>query len=104
MVREVKTLEEFNELIKSESKLIVVDFTASWCGPCQMIKPIFEQMSQDYPNVVFIKVDVDANGETAEKCGINCMPTFQCFKDGSKVDETLGASPDGLKKLVEKNM
>ena len=102
MVKEVKTLEEFEALLKDETKLIVVDFTASWCGPCQMIKPHFEKMSEDYTDVVFIKVDVDENADTAEKAGISCMPTFHFYKGGAKVEEMQGANVDGLKSHVEK--
>ncbi len=102
MVKEVKTLEEFEALLKGESKLIVVDFTASWCGPCQMIKPHFEKMAEDNTDVVFIKVDVDENSDTAEKVGISCMPTFHFYKGGEKVEEMQGANIDGLKSHVEK--
>ncbi|PAA57682.1 hypothetical protein BOX15_Mlig015572g2, partial [Macrostomum lignano] len=85
------------------SKLVVIDFTATWCPPCRMIAPKFEQLSKDTPDVVFAKVDVDENEETAGSQGIEAMPTFLLFKDKSQVDKMLGADFDGLVKLVEKH-
>ena len=95
MVREVKTMDEFNELLK-EDKLVVVDFTASWCPPCQMIKPKFEQLSTEVTDAVLVKVDVDEASDVSQACGISCMPTFQFYKGGNKVHEIQGADFDGL--------
>merc|ERR1711998_442830 len=73
-------------------KLVVVDFTASWCGPCQRIAPAFAAMDEEHAgSVVFVKVDVDENEEVAAACGISCMPTFQLYKGGKKVQEMTGA-------------
>jgi len=65
-----------------------------------MIAPHFEQMSQENPNVIFVKVDVDAQDKIAQMCGIRAMPTFQFFKGGNKVDEMCGANIAGLKQKV----
>eukprot|EP00468_Gymnochlora_sp_CCMP2014_P010410 CAMPEP_0167761210 /NCGR_PEP_ID=MMETSP0110_2-20121227/12042_1 /TAXON_ID=629695 /ORGANISM="Gymnochlora sp., Strain CCMP2014" /LENGTH=87 /DNA_ID=CAMNT_0007647861 /DNA_START=82 /DNA_END=342 /DNA_ORIENTATION=+ len=87
----MKTKTEFNEMLeKAGDKLVVVDFTATWCGPCQKIAPFFEELQTKYPNAVFVKVDVDENAETSEQCGITAMPTFQFFKKGEKVGQTMG--------------
>ena len=61
-------------LADAGDKLVVVDFTATWCGPCQHIAPVVVQLAEEMPDVVFIKVD--ENDETAEACGISSMPTF----------------------------
>lgn len=82
MVKALTSEKEFDNLIASEEKLIVVDFTATWCGPCRMIAPIFDQLAVDNPNVVFVKVDVDKLESVAGKCGISAMPTFQFYKGG----------------------
>ena len=76
MVKELATLAEFEEATSQAT--CVVDFTATWCPPCQFIGPEFVKLSEsgDYPNVTFVKVDVDANAEASEKAGITCMPTF----------------------------
>ena len=96
-VKQLKTKAEFDaELAAAGGKLVVVDFTATWCGPCQMIAPLFGELSEKNPDVVFVKVDVDENQETAAACGINCMPTFQFYKNGAKTFEMQGADPNQL--------
>eukprot|EP00879_Flechtneria_rotunda_P000275 GHRR01000361.1.p1 GENE.GHRR01000361.1~~GHRR01000361.1.p1 ORF type:complete len:113 (+),score=34.17 GHRR01000361.1:189-527(+) len=87
---------------QAAGKAVVVDFSAVWCGPCQMIGPYFGQLSEQYDSLVFLKVDVDANAEVAGGAGISAMPTFQVYKDGKKVDEMVGASKEKLKALIDK--
>lgn len=65
-----------------------------------MVAPHFEAMSKENPNVIFVKVDVDAQDKIAQMCGIRAMPTFQFFKDGKKVDELMGADVNTLKSKV----
>ncbi|XP_073520922.1 thioredoxin-like [Phyllobates terribilis] len=103
MVSYVECLEEFNAIIISaEKKLIVVDFTATWCGPCQKIAPFYESLASKYPAILLYKVDVDLAADIAAECGIRAMPTFQFYKDGKKVDELCGADPDKLESLIKK--
>ena len=67
----------------SQDKLVVVDFTATWCPPCQAIAPKFAEHAEEVKAyAVLVKVDVDDNAETAEACEISCMPTFQFYKNG----------------------
>uniref|UniRef100_A0A8C5SG75 Thioredoxin n=1 Tax=Laticauda laticaudata TaxID=8630 RepID=A0A8C5SG75_LATLA len=73
------------ELSNAGSKLIVVDFSATWCGPCKMIKPFFHSMVEKYPDVVFIEIDVDDAQDVASHCDVKCMPTFQFYKNNEKV-------------------
>merc|ERR1712224_598814 len=104
MAKYIKEMSEFDALMEtSKTKLVVIDFTATWCPPCQMIKPHFEQLSTEITSVVFIKVDVDDAKEISEKCSIRAMPTFQFIKDGEKVDELCGADLAKLKALIAKN-
>ncbi|XP_068127449.1 thioredoxin-like [Hyperolius riggenbachi] len=101
MVRVIENLEEFQGVLKDAgSKLVVVDFTATWCGPCKMIAPVFEDMSKQYPDVLFIKVDVDDAQDVSTFCSVSCMPTFQFYKDGKKVDEFSGANKEKLAEFV----
>ena len=79
---------------------VVVDFTASWCGPCQRIAPVFVKLAEEMTDVVFVKVDVDENAEVAEECGIQSMPTFQFYKSGQMVHEFSGASEDKIKEAI----
>uniref|UniRef100_A0A6T7WGS0 Thioredoxin domain-containing protein n=1 Tax=Cryptomonas curvata TaxID=233186 RepID=A0A6T7WGS0_9CRYP len=100
----IATKEEFDAALKEAgSKLVVVDFTASWCGPCQQIAPVFKGLAQEFKDVVFLKVDVDENKETAEHCGVTSMPTFQFYRSGSKLDEFSGADEDRLRSKITNN-
>ena len=90
-------------LQEAGDKLVVVDFTASWCGPCQVIAPKFEEMEKEFPDCIFYKVDVDKNEETSEAEGINAMPTFKFYRNGKKVDEMTGASEAKLREKIEQN-
>ena len=99
MVHMVATLDEFKQTLSS-NELVVVDFTASWCPPCQFIGPKFVELAGQTPAVTFIKVDVDENGDTASHVGISCMPTFMFYRGGQKVDELQGADLNTLKAKV----
>lgn len=96
----VTSVEHFNQLISQGPA--VVDFTASWCGPCQMIKPEFERLSQVYTSVQFLKVDVDELNDVASNAGVRAMPTFKIYVDGNNVDELVGASKEKLEELIKK--
>ncbi|EDV19322.1 uncharacterized protein TRIADDRAFT_62217 [Trichoplax adhaerens] len=99
--------EEFDLIIKSaDDKLVVIDFYAQWCGPCRRIGPKYEAMSKDpeYENVIFLKVDVDDNSDTAEACGISCMPTFQFYQNGQKIDELSGSDDSQLLAKIKELM
>lgn len=89
------SLSELQALIK-DKKAVAIDFYATWCGPCRMISPRFEALSEKFPNVVFVKVDVDQAGEIAQNMQISAMPTFIFFKDGAKVTTVVGADPAQL--------
>lgn len=72
----------------------IIDFYADWCGPCQVMKPIFEEIEPQYEGkVTFTKVDVEADNASAEKYGVMSIPTFVIQKDGEEVDRRMGAMP-----------
>ena len=103
MVRTIPNLGDFNVLLDDDAdKLVVVDFTATWCGPCQRIAPLFQQLADENQNVTFVKVDVDENEETAAAYGISAMPTFIFIKNNQKLETMQGANVDMLKSLVQK--
>lgn len=87
---------------KAQGKPVLVDFTATWCGPCRAIAPFFEELSEKYEGIVFVKVDVDQCAEVAQSCNVTCMPTFQAFFDGKKVDEFSGADKSKLQACCDK--
>jgi len=100
----LNTKAEFDKcLADAGDKLVVVDFTATWCGPCQRIAPVFVKLAGEMPDVVFVKVDVDENEETSAACNIQCMPTFQFYKKGSKVHEFSGASEDKIVAAIKEH-
>lgn len=90
------------EKAKKEGKAVVIDFSATWCGPCKMISPVYDMLSDEFENVVFIKVDVDENAETAAKYDVSAMPTFVFIKDGEIVDRLSGANADRLREMIQK--
>jgi len=89
-----------DEVIKSDIP-VLIDFWATWCGPCRMIAPIVEELANLYDGKAKIcKLDVDNNQQTAMKFGIRSIPTILIFKGGEVVDTIIGAVPQ--KRLVEK--
>ena len=92
----------FNEIIE-ENKLVIIDFWAEWCGPCRAYGPVFEGVSEDFPDVVFAKVDTEAEQELAGSFGIRSIPTTVAFKDGIGVFMQPGALPEeALRDLIGK--
>jgi thioredoxin 1 len=94
-------IQNFSDVIKN-SKVVMVDFWAPWCGPCRMIAPIVEELSEEYKDkgVVIGKVNTDESGEIAAQFGIRSIPTVIFFKDGEPVDAMIGAAPKQM--YVEK--
>merc|ERR1712226_1552941 len=100
MVKMIESMDDYNSLLEvSKTKLVVIDFTASWCGPCKFIGPIFEKMAEENPGAEFVKVDVDEADDVAATCDIQAMPTFHFYKNGGKVDEMMGADQAKLAQL-----
>ncbi|MDD4754676.1 MAG: thioredoxin [Prolixibacteraceae bacterium] len=84
----------FEELVIKSDKPVMLDFWAVWCGPCRMIAPIVEEMSQEYDGKARIgKVDVDSNPNVAIKYGIRNIPTVLFVKNGEVADKQVGAAP-----------
>ncbi|TPX56190.1 hypothetical protein PhCBS80983_g04716 [Powellomyces hirtus] len=102
MVKIVSTQDEFNSIIKSSP--VVIDFHATWCGPCKMIAPKFEEFSNKYSGATFLKIDVDEVPEVAEKEGVSSMPTFLIFANGARVGEVVGANPAKLEAEIKKHV
>ncbi|XP_074559613.1 thioredoxin H2-2-like [Curcuma longa] len=83
------------------NKLMVIDFTASWCGPCRTMEPAFKAMSSQFSDVVFLKIDVDELRKVAQQWKVEAMPTFVLVKRGQEVDRVVGANKDELKKKIQ---
>ena len=91
------------EVVKSNVP-VLVDFWATWCGPCRMVGPVISQIAQDYDGKIKVgKVDVDAEGALAAQYGIVSIPTIIMFVDGKPVDKLIGAhSQDDFEDMIEK--
>ncbi|KAG7548589.1 Thioredoxin-like superfamily [Arabidopsis suecica] len=91
----------FNE-IKESNKLLVVDFSASWCGPCRMIEPAIHAMADKFNDVDFVKLDVDELPDVAKEFNVTAMPTFVLVKRGKEIERIIGAKKDELERKVSK--
>ncbi len=84
----------FEQEVEKHDGLAIVDFWATWCGPCRMIAPILEQLSTEYEGKVKVtKLDVDANIKTGSRFNVRSIPTLLFFKEGKVVDQIVGAVP-----------
>ena len=99
------TDDNYNEYF-SQDRLIVIDFWATWCGPCRMVGPVIESLANDYEGKAAIgKIDIEENDSLTEEYGIRNVPTVLFFKNGQLVDKVVGAGPramyeDKLKALL----
>jgi thioredoxin 1 len=102
----VLTDENFETTLSGSKGLVVVDFWASWCGPCMMMSPIFEQMAAKYQGkAILAKMNVDENRSVPEKFGIYGIPTFVFFREGKEVGRAVGAmGQKGLEAEIEKRL
>lgn len=104
MVQHVSEM-DFNEVVLNYEGVVLVDFWATWCGPCKMIAPVVEEVSNEVSNARFVKVDVDENENLANKYQISSIPTLMIFKNGTPVDTLVGFMPkDSLKAAVIKHL
>ncbi len=80
------------EVLKSDKK-VLVDFNATWCGPCKMMGPVIEELSEEMKDIKFVSVDVDDEDELAETYGVSSIPCLVLFEDGNEVSRNVGFMP-----------
>ena len=105
MENKIEYLTDQKDIETHDYENFVLDFTASWCGPCQVIAPQFESLSKekDFKHVKFYKVDVDESESLCEEYDISCMPTFIFLKDKKQIDLQTGADIKKIREKLEKH-
>ncbi|KAF8140560.1 thioredoxin-like protein [Boletus edulis] len=101
-VTHVNSLSQLNGILSDSNKLTVIDFHAAWCGPCHAIAPAFEALAKQYPNVNFVKCDVDAAKDVASTYKVSAMPTFVFLQGSKQVHMIRGADKMGLQNAVKR--
>ncbi|KAK6733419.1 hypothetical protein RB195_017262 [Necator americanus] len=103
-IREPSDVDEFDAILKENpDSLVIIDFYATWCGPCKIMGPKFAKLSNEYTSVVFVKVDVDESEDIVSRFDIKVMPTFVFMRKGAQIDLVEGSVEDDLRKKIEQH-
>ena len=95
---------EFDQSVNAGEDLVIVDFFATWCGPCKMLTPVVERMAEKHSDVHFYKVDIDEENDLASRFQIMSVPTLLYMKQGQMVNKSVGlVSPADMEKEIEKH-
>jgi thioredoxin 1 len=106
MVNEIKNSQQFEQQVLNSTNPVFVDFWAEWCGPCRSVSPVVEELSGEYDGKVdFVKVNVDENGELAQKYNVFSIPTLAIFKNGEVVSQKVGAATkESYKTMIDSSL
>eukprot|EP01098_Paradermamoeba_levis_P010780 TRINITY_DN4545_c0_g4_i1.p2 TRINITY_DN4545_c0_g4~~TRINITY_DN4545_c0_g4_i1.p2 ORF type:complete len:119 (-),score=36.43 TRINITY_DN4545_c0_g4_i1:13-369(-) len=105
-VKKVHNEAEYHQFLKEakeKNQLVLIDWFAVWCGPCMDVAPAFADLSEEHPQVLFLKIDVEELPELTQEQGVQCMPTFHFIKGGEKMASIQGAHVPKLRELLEKH-
>lgn len=103
-IHSVGELETKLSAASKTSRLAILYFTATWCGPCRFILPIYTSLAEKYPKVVFLKVDIDDARDVAARWNISSVPTFFFVKNGKEVDSVVGADKNTLEMKIAQHV
>lgn len=106
-VKDVGSEAEFDSIIMSTNALVVIDYSTTWCGPCKVIAPKFEEFSEKYRDAVFLKVIGDASPDASKlmkREGVRSVPSFHYFVNGQKVDVVNGANAEAIEAAITKHV
>ena len=99
------TESNFEQEVLNSDKPVLVDFWASWCGPCKMLSPVVDEIAEATPSIKVGKVNVDEEGGLAQKFNVMSIPTLIFFKNGAELTRSVGVvSEDALKAILEENL
>ncbi len=101
MITRIETADDFRQHINT-GEYCMVAFNASWCGPCKMMKPVLDRMSETYRTVKFFEVDVDELEDISAEAGVSAMPTYMIYSWGKVIDQLVGGSEVKFEALVKK--
>ena len=106
MVNQITSTEQFEQQVLNSANPVFVDFWAEWCGPCRIVGPVVEQLSEEYGDKVnFVKVNIDENNELAQKFNVFSIPTLAIFKDGQVVSQKVGAATkESFKTMIDSSL
>ena len=91
-IREI-TSADFEEVVLKSDKPVLVDFNATWCGPCRMLKPVLDELAAERSDLSVVGVDVDENMDLAEEYGVFSIPCVVLFRDGAEAERSVGLVP-----------
>ena len=93
---------DFEKEVEKSKGAIIVDFYATWCGPCKMLSPVLEEVAETEKDVKILKVDIDENMDLAQRFGIMSVPTLMLFKDGKEYGREIGFKPkEQIEEIIE---
>lgn len=101
-IREIKSLEECQQICTEiPNTIIVLDFSATWCGPCKRIYPVLEKLSKEYPDILFFKIDIDNLSDVASHFEIEAVPSFKFIYNNKIVAQISGADSPKLIQTIK---
>ena len=105
-MNEIKNSQQFEQEVLNSANPVFVDFWAEWCGPCRAVSPVVEELSGEYDGKVdFVKINVDENGDLAQKYNVFSIPTLAIFKNGEVVSQKVGASTkESYKTMIDSSL